>query len=332
MRALLAAALTSLALYLVLFGAVARFPLSRGLLEAELDGKSAWLAALGGPKIVIIAGSNGPYSHSCAVLSAAFALPCENAGIAVGFGLDEILVRYAPALRPGDIVYMPMELRQYEASARDYATGPDGQMMWRDRKAALAKLAPGRIAGAMFCCTLLDSVEWLVELPLSHVPALRPDAILAREYAANGDRIDNGALPVAPVFAARADPSARAIADGYGAAIIARFVQTQRARGVIVIGGLPTQAGGTLSADRLAALRRIYGNGFFVELGNHSRYPAADFANSPDHLSRPCQVMHSLALVAVLAPLLKRPVFAVPNDKQREAATCPSALLATAQN
>jgi len=266
------------------------------------------------------------------VLSAAFALPCENAGIAVGFGLDELLVRYAPALRPGDIVYLPMELRQYAATEGDYAHAPDRQMLWRDQKSALSQLPPARIAGAVFCCTLLDGVEWLVELPLSHVPALRPAAILAREYAGNGDRIDNDPLPVAPVFPPADDPTAAAIANGYGAALIARFVQIERARGVIVIGGLPTQAGGTLSADRLAAVRRIYGAAFFVRLGNDSRYPPADFSNSPDHLSRPCQLMHSIALVAVLAPWLHRAVFAVPDDEQREAATCHSALLATAQN
>jgi hypothetical protein len=332
MRRLVSAALLSLVLYLWWFGAVARFPLSRGLLEAELAGKSARLAALGSPKIVILAGSNGPYSHSCLVFAEAFALPCENAGLAVGFGLDEIFTRYAPALRPGDIVYMPMELRQYAASAYDYETGPDGQMLWRDDKATLTSLPPARVAGAFLCCKLLDFFEALLEAPLARVPALNPAAILAREYAANGDRIDNTMLPVSPVFAAGADPTAQAMANGYGARLIAAFVRAQRARGVIVIGGLPTQAGGALSANRRAALRQIYGADFFVELADDSRYPPADFTNSPDHLSQPCQLMHSLALVAALAPLLHRPVFAVPNDIQREGAKCPSALRVTAQN
>jgi hypothetical protein len=321
MRRLLALCTLSVALYMALFGLVLRFPLSRGLLEDELAQKSARLAALPSPKLVILAGSNGPYSHSCAVLAAALALPCENAGIAVGFGLDEILRRYAPSLRPGDIVYMPMELRQYAARAPDYDTAPDGEMMWRDDKSALRHLPPARLAGAMFCCTLADLFEALIEQPLARRRALNPADILAREYAANGDRIDN-VPPNSPPPAAGPDPSAAALAGGFGAQLITDFVATERARGVIVVGGLPTEAGGTLSADRLAALQSLYRPAPFVALANNSRYPPADFSNSPDHLNRPCQLMHSLALAAALAARLDRPLHPVPETLRRTAATC----------
>ncbi|SHF29096.1 hypothetical protein [Acidocella aminolytica] len=60
--------------------------------------KTARVAVLPSPKPVIPAGSNGPYSHSCAVMGPLLGLPCEKAGIAVGIGLVEIFVRYAPTI------------------------------------------------------------------------------------------------------------------------------------------------------------------------------------------------------------------------------------------
>ena len=74
--------------------------MSLGLLRLELAQKTARLAALPSPKLVILAGSNGPYSHSCVVMGAMLNMPCENAGIAVGIGLDYLFARWKPLLPP----------------------------------------------------------------------------------------------------------------------------------------------------------------------------------------------------------------------------------------
>jgi hypothetical protein len=37
---------------------------------------------------VILAGSNGPYSHRCETIEPILGMPCVNGGIAVGIGLD----------------------------------------------------------------------------------------------------------------------------------------------------------------------------------------------------------------------------------------------------
>src|SRR6516165_7333059 len=94
MRRLFRLCSLSVLVYIVVFAMVVDRPLSLGVLRLELLQKTARMAALPSPKLVIMAGSNGPYSHSCVVMSVMLNMPCENAGIAVGIGLDDIFVRY----------------------------------------------------------------------------------------------------------------------------------------------------------------------------------------------------------------------------------------------
>jgi hypothetical protein len=328
MRRLLRNVVLSLLLYLLVFGALTDRPLSLGLLRLELQQKTARLASLPSPKLVILAGSNGPYSHSCAVIGAMLALPCENAGIAVGIGLDDLFLRYEPLLRRGDIVYMPMELEQYTASAAQYRAGVDGALLLRFDRSELAALPPGRIAGALLCCTLGDFVESLVEMPLAWRGVIAPAHVLASEYNADGDRIDtplDQALPALLDLPARPVPTASEISSGYGRALIADFVQRETAKGVVVAGGLPVDfSSARPPPDVLAALSSAYA-GQFIVLANSSLYPRADFFNSEDHLAQPCQYLQSIKVAAALAALLHRPLYPAPPWVLAAAASCPSA-------
>ncbi len=101
---LLCACLASLLLYGLAFGFVVDRPLSLGFLRHQLDAKLARAASIDGPKLVILAGSNGPYSHRCELIEPVLAMPCVNGGIAVGIGLDYLFARWQPLLHPGDLV------------------------------------------------------------------------------------------------------------------------------------------------------------------------------------------------------------------------------------
>ncbi len=323
MRRLVRNALLAVGLYAVLFGFLLDRPLSLGPLRAELQQKASRLSRLPSPKLVILAGSNGPYSHSCAVIGQMLGLPCENAGIAVGFGLDEIFNRYDASLRPGDIVYMPMEFSQYVMSAAQYRAFADGEMLLRHDRSALLKLPPGRVAGALFCCTLADALEALVELPLARMNRNR----LNREYNAEGDRIDNQLAGADHALLAAAPSSypftARDIETGYGTRLIERFISRQRAKGVIVIGGWPVELASIhIRPVTLAAVARIYGVDF-LDLANKSRYPSADFFNGPEHLAQPCQFKHSIMVARALGRLLHRAVSPPRPAVSALASTCP---------
>jgi len=336
MRRLLACCALSVAIYALVFGCLVDRPLSLGLLRLEIAQKTTRLAALPSPKIVILAGSNGPYSHSCAVIGAMLNLPCENAGIAVGIGLDDVFARYAPLLRPGDVVYMPMELQQYTASRSQYLAGPDGGFLLRHDRAILAHLPADRILGAAFCCDLSDFLEALAEMPMARLGMIDPGRLLSGEYNGQGDRIDNLLAEASPALlhhAPRPEPAASQIEIGYGTALIALFVRREAADKVIVIGGLPTDFdSASLTPPTITALSAVYtaDGGGFAMLPNHSLYPTADFFNSEDHLVQPCQYLHSIAIAYLLGEVLNRPVRAPVPSFSRLAAFCPSASTSSA--
>ena len=110
--------------------------------------------------------------------------------------------------------------------------------------------------------------------------------------------------------------SAATIRDGYGASLIAGFVAWARSHGVRVIGGLPTQVDlARLPEATRAAMAAVYlaRGGEFLTLANRSRYPIADFFDTPLHLNEACQIAHSIALARALAPLLGRTARAPPD-------------------
>ncbi len=321
----------SLLVYLAVFSMVVDRPLSLGVLRLELLQKTARLAALPSPKLVILAGSNGPYSNSCEVFSAMLSMPCENAGIAVGIGLDDIFARYEPSLHRGDVVYMPMELQQYTATERSYQAVVDGAFLLRRDRHVLRQLPLPRELGAGFCCSLADFTEALVEMPLAELGIIQPARILAAEYNGQGDRTDNeladrdAALLVQP---ARAVPPVRDIGSGYGTVLIAGSVMRESRKGVIVIGGMPVDYASVHVPDSVtSAIAGTYeaNGGSFMVLPNQSEYPRADFFNGEDHLAKPCQYMHSIFIARRLAELLHKRAVPPPASILSLAAECPSA-------
>jgi len=313
----------SLILYTLAFALVLDRPLSLGVLRLEIQQKAARLAALPTPKLVILAGSNGPYSHSCAVIGAMLNLPCENAGIAVGIGLDFLVRRYGPSLRRGDIVYMPMEFAQYAMTRPETDSGPDGAILVRHDRDVLLSLPPDRVLAAMFSTDFPNFLESAIEMPMARL--IPPASTLAAEYDVQGDRIGTSLATAQPALL-RGAGAPTVFAPTYGATLIAQFVRAETARGVIVIGGLPT---GFSTAPpppaAIAAIRALYlANGArFAALPNASRYPPADFYDSPDHLAQPCQFKHSIAVAQLLAGILGRPAAAATPQVAALAKTCP---------
>jgi hypothetical protein len=312
----------SVVLYMLVFGLVLDRPLSLGLLRMEIAQKSARLAALPTPKLVILAGSNGPYSHSCAVIGAMLHLPCENAGIAVGIGLDFLAQIYGPSLRAGDIVYMPMEFAQYAMTRPQIDAGPDGAILLRHDRDVMFALPADRVAASVFSQSFPNLLESAIEMPMSR--AVSADRILAAEYDCEGDRIGTTLVTAKPALLRMG--KAPQFQPVYGAVLIEKFIRTETARGVIVIGGLPTGfLDPPMSLEAAKAVREFYDeNGaMFAALPNLSRYPVADFYDSPDHLAQPCQFKHSIAVARMLGGVLDRPVIAPTAAVTALAGTCP---------
>jgi hypothetical protein len=329
------AALASLLIYAVLFGAVLDRPLEFGFLAHELDAKLARAATIHGPKLVILAGSNGPYSHRCQVIEPMLDLPCVNGGVAVGIGLDYLFIRWEKQLHAGDVVYLPMERQQYIVRRLAASLGPDAAIMFRHDWTTLGELAPRRWLTAMFSFDLRAAMMSLIEMALVAVRFHDPRAADTGTNNAWGDHVGHtvarGETGPAVLAAMLGPPVAAAsIRHGYGASQIAGFVTWARAHGVRVIGGLPTEFARTTPAPiaqraaALAAIEAVYlaRGGEFLVLPGASRYPATAFFDTPLHLNEPCQIAYSVRLARALAPLLGRAARPAPQLPRAQA--CPA--------
>lgn len=306
LRRLALACLASLVLYVAVHVALLDRPITHGALAAAVQAGLDRAAIIQGSKLLILAGSNAPFSHRCAELEAALGLPCVNGGVAVGIGLDYLFARWDGLLHPGDTVYLPMEPAQYTRSRLATAAGPDAAIMARNDRATLAMLAPERWIGAALATDLRGMVMAVLEMALGRAIGPR----IAEPVNAWGDRVghtaDQAALPMLRALRIR-QPDAGSIATGHGAALIAGFTRRMAARGVRVIGGLSTGFDDApLAEDAVAAIAAVYtaSGADFLSLPNRSRYPRDCFFDGPEHLSEPHQIAHSRLLAAALARLL----------------------------
>lgn len=307
-RRLLLPCLLSLLLYAVLCATVLDRPLTLGYLRHELDVKLARGAALRRPKLVILAGSNGPYSHRCETIEPIVHMPCVNGGVAVGIGLDYLFARWQPLLHPGDTVYMPMEEAQYVRGRGATMMGPDAAIMLRHDWATLLRLPPDRWLGALFATDLRGALIAPIEMALAASGFRAPRSAVIGATNAWGDHIGHTAAlgVINQAVLAHDNPwhaDAAAIEHGYGTRLIRRFIAWTKIHGVQVIGGLPTEFADAPMPDATrAAIRAVYlrtGAGF-IDLPGHSDYPRVAFFDTPDHLNQHWQIIHSIALARAL--------------------------------
>lgn len=329
-RRVLALLVASVLLYVLAFSLLLDRPLSLGTLRDTLLRKIAIAAAEPGPRLIILAGSNALFSHSCAVIGVMLALPCINGGVALGLGLDYQFALWEPQLRPGDTLYLPMELAQYAMPRGAAWAGPDNGMMLREDRSLLLTLRPPHAARAVFSGTLPDAVAALVEMA---AVALHP--ALARPAFTDTDSVGDGighTLAKAQVnrdFLAhlhRPDPSPAAIRSGFGTREIRAFLRWARAHDVQAIGGDPTEFADAPPDPKLAGtLADIYAaeGARFLPLAGSGRYKRADFFDAQDHLVTECQALHSIRVAQALSVLMHRTLHPPPLGAQQMADRCP---------
>jgi hypothetical protein len=304
MARIVLACIASFAIYSVAFGFLLDRPLTLGVLRAQIDANLARGAAISGPKLVILAGSNGPYSHRCETIEPIMGRPCVNAGVAVGVGLDYLFARWEKLLYPGDVVYLPLEESQYTRSHAASELGPDAAMMLRHERETLWAMPLRRQVAALFSSDLRAAVMSLIETAMLYGGFRDPRAAAVGSTNAWGDHVGHSSALAAAnrsvlVAADPFHPTAAQITAGYGVAMVSDFLHWAAGHGVRAIGGLPTGfADSPISDPSLAVIRAIYRDGAadFLELPNHGRYQRSDFFDTPDHLNEAAQIRHSVAI------------------------------------
>ena len=296
----------SITLFVAVFSVVHR-PLVVGEIQKQLDYKLAYARTLHSPKIVVFAGSNGRFSHRCEMLTQETGLPCVNASIGVGIGLDFLLDQWRPLLRAGDMVYMPLEYSQYRVSKAEMQGGLQNALMVHSQREYLWSLGAKRIVAAYGSFGLPFLLHGSVEMALdrkgfvrrSSVDSLTPQGDESGHTAALGQAY--AAFVRNMVFdQTRLPPTSDAMQ------VIAAFLRQAKHTGVIVVGGLPTipdsVALNPLDLEHLRTLYESQGQQLLV-LPNQSRYPLSCFFDTLYHLNEACQKIHSAAVGTELAKL-----------------------------
>ncbi len=325
MRSLLLSCAASLLLYGAAFGFVLDRPLSLGLPRAQLDAKLARGAAISGRKLVILAGSNGPYSHRCEVIEPILGLPCVNAGVAVGIGLDYLFTRWQPLLHPGDIVYLPLEEAQYSVAPASSRLGPDAAIMARHDWSTLASLPPQRWVAALFAFDPRAGVMSVIETALVAGSFHDPRAEANGSTNIWGDRIGHTATLAAASqsMLATVNPehvSAEQVRTKVASQQVGDFLHWAGDHRIRVIGGLPTGFDDSpIPPETLAAIRSLFEShgAAFLDPPNHSRYPRRDFFDTADHLNESAQIAHSIMIANALRALVPAVIAAAESPPRR---------------
>lgn len=315
-RGVLIACAASLVIYAAMFTWLLDRPLTLGALRARIEANIALGAAIHAPKLVILAGSNGPFSHRCETIGRIIGRPCINAGVAVGVGLDYLFTRWKPLLHPGDMVYLPLEETQYVRPRATSDLGPDATIMLRHDRATLWTLPLRRQTAALFAADLRAAVMSLIEMALTGNGFHDPRGAANGGFNVWGDHVGHTALlasvnqstlaVIMPVH-----PAGGEISAGDGSVLVAGFLRWAALHGVRAIGGLPAGfVDSPLNDDSLAAIRAIYrDNGAgFLELPNRSLYPRSAFFDTQDHLNETAQIEHSVSVGQAMVRMMDQPV------------------------
>jgi hypothetical protein len=314
MRRILIACAASLVRYTAGIACLLDRPLTLGVLRTRIEANLLRGQDIKTPKLVILAGSNGPYSHRCETIEPIIGRPCINAGVAVGVGLDYLFARWEPLLHPGDIVYLPLEEAQYVRSRATAELGPDAAIMLRHDRTTLWTLPLRRQIAALFAADLRAAIMSVIEIALALADDgfHDPRAAVTGSYNAWGDHVGHtvalGTLNQSTLATiAPTHPSAVAISAGWGTALVTRFLRWGAQHGVRMIGGLPTGfVDSPIGDDSLEAIRAIYRDhdAGFLELANHSGYPRSAFFDTQDHLNETAQIEHAIAVADAMVSLM----------------------------
>lgn len=307
---LVGGSLLAVVVYLALFHSVLNKPMTLGDMTLLIDRKEAIAEAVGPGAIIIAAGSNGRYSHSCATLSKLLDRPCANLGVAATIQID-FLFRWVESLaKPGDLVYVPLEYPLWAAQRGDFLSDDVGPAYFYKDPSVLAGLGWDRLLSGAFAFNVRFTIESVFEHVLVRLGVARRIGVTAADINDYGDMVGHDAKAAAAytdyIAKIRWRVPDYAVSDTTRA-LIADFIKDMKARGVVVVGGLSTTFDDAPIADKVIdPWRQLFlGNGAdFVMLPNKSQYPRREFFDTTAHLQQQYQIAHSEALAPLLRPLL----------------------------
>jgi len=311
-KKLITAMLASVSIYLIIFLFLVHKPLTVGIIGQYLERKTNYLSAINNNKIVILAGSNGRFSHRCETIEQEIKIPCANMSIAASFAISYIIDKTKPFLKAGDLVYLPLEYHQLRQSKKQMLSGLVAPYLAAYDKAYLFQLDSDGLLNSVGYFDLTFLISALGEMGLNAIGHERRFTL--ETMTPQGDErlhTKEKALPYRQYLETlwwqpprtedfdQTNAMARVLDD---------FLHWARQNQVIVVGGLPTTFNDKpIPTGLIKKLCRFYINRghYFVQLPNNSQYDRTKFYDAFNHLNEQSQIAHSKRIGLALRKILQ---------------------------
>ena len=304
--------LTGLMLYVAVFVTVLHRPMTVDVIGDYVQQKRRILAGVEGRKILIFAGSNGRYSHSCEEMLRVGNVQCVNLSISADLGISFQFRQYIDQIRSGDLVYLPLEYRQSEFRNSNRVGVEAKYLVFNHPAQVFSLYRLDGMGAAFFAFSFRDFVGSLGEMALSQAGIKRRVGV--ETLNSRGDEMSHTAekaLQYQALIASWAVSTidASAYSDEKQWSDVQGLITQLREKGAIVVGGLPTTFDDTvLSPGVIAFMTRLFehGDACFLALPGHSMYPRSSFFDSNYHLNEEAQRLHSRSLIPHLLDMFER--------------------------
>ena len=293
-------AAASLLVYAAIFVFIVHKPLTVGVMQGYYANKLLYLQGIDDSKIILLAGSNGRFSHRCETMEPLLGMPCSNMSVSADLSLDYQLDIIKPYLTPGDIVYLPLEFGSLSGTEKEIMAGAELPYIVAYDHEYLKGMGFERLIYALFYFDLKFLISGLGEMLLDSMHVQRRFSLdtLTLQGDESGHTLEKGA-PYRDLLASLewSPPAPDAFSgDSFKSGILGDFLEWAADRDIQVIGGLPTTFDDRPVPDelvaRLCAFYRRHGHRFLV-LDNKSQYPRPSFYDTPYHLVEEQQINHS---------------------------------------
>jgi hypothetical protein len=309
-RWLIATVLLGMCFYIFLFMFIVDRPLTTNEIGAYIQYKADYLASIRDQhKIAIFAGSNGRFSHRCETIAAQTGVACANLSTAVGYDLTWQMSRYWPYLKRGDVLYMPLEY--WAPPAGRVKIDGESPYVVRHDHASLAQYSLSRMVSALFSFDIRYLISGIGEMLLQESGVQRRTSI--QSLTIQGD--ERGATrekseQYSSFIQGLPHPSVslEAYTDRAFSEAVDPIIEAARAKGVVVVGGLPTTFDDAhIPAPVVMWLQAYYElrGACFLALPNLSEYPRSAFYDTDSHLQESAQIAHSARLGPRLAAIAR---------------------------
>ncbi len=299
-------------IYIALFVFLIKKPLTVGIIDEYYKKKEAAIARIQGNKLLLLAGSNGRFSHRCETIQEITGIPSVNMSVEAGMSLTYQLDRLRRYLKSGDMVYLPLEYEYYNRSRREEFSGSEVPYIVEYNPGYLKKMSFEQLMNALFYFDIKFLISGVGEMYLYSRGYQRRYSV--KTLTPQGDESTHSVKKAAPyrnyimnlnwhqptlnMFNPRA----------YSVQMLAQFLEWAHQKGIKVVGGLPTTFNDKPVPEELVrALCRFYQKHYqmFVVLPNRSQYPRRMFFDTAYHLCEEYQIEHSRKIALLLKPIFE---------------------------